>query len=176
MRYSKLEGQVRYVVPLSQISPISSMRSWHGRTRFYKHRGVDLWYRSRGDAQRERRNVKEGASTITQQLARNTFDLGDDRWRKKFVEALLALRIEKNLSKEKILEAYANRIYYGLGLYGVETASRACFGKSANELTLSEAAILAGLIRSPEPLRHWATAAQPWPSEIRSSAGWKSSR
>ena len=65
-------------------------------------------------------NVKEGASTITQQLARNTFDLGDDRWRKKFVEALLALRIEKNMSKEKILEAYANRIYYGLGLYGVK--------------------------------------------------------
>jgi penicillin-binding protein 1A len=154
MRYSKLEGQVRYVVPLSQISPnfVNALLARED-SRFYKHRGVDVT----GIARAAMRNVnagdvKEGASTITQQLARNTFDLGDDRWRKKFVEALLALRIEKNLSKEKILEAYANRIYYGLGLYGVETASRACFGKSANELTLSEAAILAGLIRSPNRL------------------------
>ena len=79
-----------------------------------------------------------------------TFDLGDDRWRKKFVEALLALSDRKEPEQGKDPGAYANRIYYGLGLYGVETASRACFGKSANELTLSEAAILAGLIRSPK--------------------------
>jgi penicillin-binding protein 1A len=154
MRYSKLEGQVRYVVPLSQISPnfINALLARED-SRFYKHRGVDLTGVARAAMRNVNAgNVKEGASTITQQLARNTFDLGDDRWRKKFVEALLALRIEKNLSKEKILEAYANRIYYGLGLYGVETASRACFGKSANELTLSEAAILAGLIRSPNRL------------------------
>ena len=154
MRYSKLEGQVRYVVPLSQISPnfVNALVARED-SRFYKHRGVDLTGIARAAMRNvNARNVKEGASTITQQLARNTFDLGDDRWRKKFVEALLALRIEKNLSKEKILEAYANRVYYGLGLYGVETASRACFGKSANELTLSEAAILAGLIRSPNRL------------------------
>ena len=154
MRYSKLEGQVRYVVPLSQISPnfINALLARED-SRFYKHRGVDLTGIARAAMRNVNAgNVKEGASTITQQLARNTFDLGDDRWRKKFVEALLALRIEKNLSKEKILEAYANRIYYGLGLYGVETASRACFGKSADELTLSEAAILAGLIRSPNRL------------------------
>ncbi|HEU4679916.1 MAG TPA: transglycosylase domain-containing protein, partial [Terrimicrobiaceae bacterium] len=154
MRYSKLEGQVRYVVPLSQISPnfINALLARED-ARFYQHHGVDFT----GIARAALRNfnagdVKEGASTITQQLARNTFDLGDDRWRRKFVEALLALRIEKNISKEKILEAYANRIYYGLGLYGVETASRACFGKSASDLTLSEAAILAGLIRSPNRL------------------------
>ncbi len=154
MRYSKLEGQVRYVVPLSQISPnfINALLARED-SRFYKHRGVDLTGIARAAMRNVNAgNVKEGASTITQQLARNTFDLGEDRWRKKLVEALLALRIEKNLSKEKILEAYANRIYYGLGLYGVETASRACFGKSANELTLSEAAILAGLIRSPNRL------------------------
>jgi penicillin-binding protein 1A len=154
MRYSKLEGQVRYVVPLSQISPnfINALLARED-SRFYKHRGVDFTGIARAAVRNVNAgNVKEGASTITQQLARNTFDLGDDRWRKKLVEALLALRIEKNLSKERILEAYANRIYYGLGLYGVETASRACFGKSANELTLSEAAILAGLIRSPNRL------------------------
>ncbi len=154
MRYSKLEGQVRYVVPLSQISP-NFIKALLARedARFYQHHGVDFT----GIARAAMRNVnagdvKEGASTITQQLARNTFDLGEDRWRRKFVEALLALRIEKNISKDKILEAYANRIYYGLGLYGVETASRACFGKSASDLTLSEAAILAGLIRSPNRL------------------------
>ncbi|HEY5954855.1 MAG TPA: PBP1A family penicillin-binding protein [Terrimicrobiaceae bacterium] len=154
MRYSKLEGQVRYVVPLSQISP-NFVKALLARedARFYQHHGVDFT----GIARAAMRNVnagdvKEGASTITQQLARNTFDLGEDRWRRKFVEALLALRIEKNISKDKILEAYANRIYYGLGLYGVETASRACFGKSASDLTLSEAAILAGLIRSPNRL------------------------
>ncbi|MGA7216283.1 MAG: PBP1A family penicillin-binding protein [Terrimicrobiaceae bacterium] len=154
MRYSRLEGEVRYVVPLSQISP-NFIKALLARedSRFYKHHGVD----APGIARAAIRNlyagdVKEGASTITQQLARNTFALGEDRWRKKFVEALLALRIEKNLSKQKILEAYANRIYYGVGLYGVETASRACFGKSASDLTLSEAAILAGLIRSPNRL------------------------
>ncbi|HEY5953444.1 MAG TPA: PBP1A family penicillin-binding protein, partial [Terrimicrobiaceae bacterium] len=154
MRYSKLEGQTRYVVPLSQISPnfINALLARED-SRFYQHRGVDFTGIARAAMRNlNAGNVKEGASTITQQLARNTYDLGEDRWRKKFVEALLALRIEKNVSKDKILEAYANRIYYGVGLYGVETASRACFGKSASELTLSEAAILAGLIRSPNRL------------------------
>ncbi len=154
MRYSRLAGEARYVVPLSQISPffIKALLARED-SRFYQHQGVDF----QGIARAAFRNlnagdVKEGASTITQQLARNTFSLGDDRWRRKLLEALLALRIESNLGKDKILEAYANRIYYGSGLYGVETASRACFGKSASDLTLSEAAILAGLIRSPNRL------------------------
>jgi penicillin-binding protein 1A len=154
MRYSKLEGQVRYVVPLAHISPnfINALLARED-ARFYQHRGVDFTGIVRAATRNlNAGNVKEGASTITQQLARNTFYLGHDRWRKKFVEALLALRIEKNLGKDKILEAYSNRIYYGVGLYGVETASRAFFGKSASELTLSEAAILAGLIRSPNRL------------------------
>jgi penicillin-binding protein 1A len=147
MRYSRLEGEVRYVVPLAQISP-NFIKALLARedARFYQHHGID--YPGNVVAA----GVKEGASTITQQLARNTFPLDEDRWRRKFVEALLAIRIEKDLNKEKILEAYCNRIYYGIGLYGVETASRACFGKSASELTLSEAAILAGLIRSPNRL------------------------
>ena len=164
MRYSKLEGQVRYVVPWSQISPnfINALMARED-SRFYKHHGVDFTGIARAAMRNlNAGNVKEGASTITQQLARNTFDLGEDRWRRRFVEALLALRIEKNLSKDKILEAYANRIYYGVGLYGVETASRACFGKSANELTLSEAAILAGLIRSPNRLTPWGIPAPLW--------------
>jgi len=154
MRYSRLSGEVRYVVPMAEISPkfVNAVMARED-SRFRQHHGVDFT----GIARAAIRNVqaggvKEGASTITQQLARNTYDLGSDRWRKKIVEALLALRIEKNLSKDQILEAYANRIYYGIGMYGVETASRACFGKSASDLTLSEAAILAGLIRSPNRL------------------------
>src|SRR5205814_2057845 len=119
-------------------------------SRFYRHHGVDFNGIVRAAIHNLRAGgVREGASTLTQQLARNTYDLGEDRWRRKAVEALLALRIEKTFTKAQIFEAYANRIYYGTGMYGVETASRACFGKSAKELTLSEAAILAGLIRSP---------------------------
>ena len=155
MRYSRLEGEVRYVVPLAQISP-NFIKALLARedSRFYKHRGVDYsGNRPRCGAQLERRRMsrKEPArsrsnSPGTRSRLMKTAGAG------KFIEALLALRIEKSLTKEKILEAYSNRIYYGVGLYGVETASRACFGKSASDLTLSEAAILAGLIRSPNRL------------------------
>ncbi|HEY8901459.1 MAG TPA: PBP1A family penicillin-binding protein [Chthoniobacterales bacterium] len=162
-RYGRLEGEVRYVVPLAQISPffIKALLARED-SRFYDHHGVDFSGILRAAVRNLRDGgVKEGASTITQQLARNTYDLGSDRWRRKAVEALLALRIERNFSKEQILEAYANRIYFGIGTYGIETAARACFGKSASDLTLSEAAILAGLIRSPNrlsPLKDSATA------------------
>jgi len=142
---------VRYVAPLTRISPnFTKALLAREDSRFYQHRGVDY----AGILRAAWRNatlgsVREGASTLTQQLARNTYSLDADRWRRKVIEALLALRIEQHLSKDEILEAYMNRIYFGLGLYGVETASRACFGKSASELTLSESSILAGLIRSP---------------------------
>ena len=155
MRYSRLEGQVRYVVPSAQISP-NFIKALLARedSRFYKHRGVDFHGIARAAMRNRKRRKCQGRGQHDHTTARpkHVSDLGEDRWRKKFVEALLALRIEKSLSKEKILEAYSKRIYYGVGLYGVETASRACFGKSANELTLSEAAILAGLIRSPNRL------------------------
>lgn len=153
-RYSRLAGETRYVVPLDRISPyfIKALIARED-SRFYEHHGVDFSGIARATVRNLKAgDVKEGASTLTQQLARNTFTLADDRWKKKMVEALLALRIEKSRSKEQILEAYANRIYYGVGLYGVETASRACFGKPASDLTLSQAAILAGLIRSPNRL------------------------
>jgi len=162
-RYSRLEGEVRYVVPVERISPhfLNALIARED-TRFYRHRGVDFHGILRAAVKNLRAGgVEEGASTITQQLARNTFALDRNKWRRKVVEALLALRIEKHFSKREILEAYCNRIYYGRGLYGVETASRACFGKSAAELSLSEAAILAGLIRSPNrlsPLERTATA------------------
>ncbi len=150
-RYGRLQGETRYVVPLSEVSPlfIDALLARED-SRFHEHKGVDY----RGIARAAVRNVKagrveQGASTITQQLARNSFELAENDWERKVIEALLALRMERELTKDEILEAYVNRIYYGRGLYGVETAARACFGKSAKDLDLSESAILAGLIRSP---------------------------
>ena len=94
-------------------------------------------------------SAKEGASSITQQLARNSLPLGGHTLSRKLLEAMVALRIERNLTKNQILEFYVNRIYFGSGCYGIETASQAYFGKDASKLDLSEAAVLAGLIRSP---------------------------
>jgi penicillin-binding protein 1A len=94
-------------------------------------------------------SAKEGASSITQQLARNSLPLGGRTLSRKVLEAMVALRIEKDFTKQQILEAYLNRIYFGAGCYGVQTASLAYFGKDAARLNLSEAATLAGLIRSP---------------------------
>src|SRR5436305_599786 len=88
-------------------------------------------------------------SSITQQLARNSLPLGGRTLNRKILEAMVALRIEQKFTKQQILELYMNRIYFGSGCYGVETASQAYFGKSASKLNLSEAALLAGLIRSP---------------------------
>src|SRR5438045_5124735 len=101
-------------------------------------------------------SAREGASSITQQLARNSLPLGGRTINRKLLEAMVALRIEHEFTKQQILELYINRIYFGAGCYGVETASQAYFGKSASKLNLSEAAVLAGLIRSPNrfsPLR-----------------------
>ncbi|PYI62455.1 MAG: hypothetical protein DMF07_13530, partial [Verrucomicrobia bacterium] len=94
-------------------------------------------------------SAREGASSITQQLARNSLPLGGRTVSRKVLEAMVALRIERQFTKQQILELYVNRIYFGTGCYGVETASQLYFGKSASKLNLSEAALLAGLIRSP---------------------------
>src|SRR5207237_792283 len=127
-------------------------------SRLYQHGGVD-W---RGILRALARDVvtlsaKEGASSLTQQLARNSLPLGGRTLSRKFLEAMVALRIEREFTKQQILELYINRIYFGAGCYGVETASQAYFGKNASKLNLSEAALLAGLIRSPNrfsPLRN----------------------
>jgi len=119
-------------------------------TRFYKHHGIDPI----GIARAVVRNLflggfREGASTITQQLARNSFPLGGKNLHRKLIEAALAFRIETELTKEEILAAYVNRIYFGSGTYGIEAASQTYFGKPASKLNLPESATLAGLIRSP---------------------------
>ena len=99
--------------------------------------------------------IRQGASTITQQLARNTFPLKGRTFSRKVLEIYVARRIETTLTKDQIMEYYLNRIYLGSGLYGIEAASKGYFGKPARELTLGEAATLAGLIKSPNNLSPW---------------------
>ena len=124
--------------------------------RFYEHTGIDFKGVTRALVQNiGSGRVRQGGSTITQQLARNTYNLFDRTFYRKVLEAYLSWRIEKNLSKEKILELYLNRIYLGSGLYGVEAASRGYFGKAAKEMTTAECATLAGLIKAPNNLSPW---------------------
>lgn len=152
--YSRLAGENRIVVPFDHVSNdfVNALISRED-SRFYDHPGIDPI----GIARAAVRNLlagrfRQGASTITQQLARNSFPLGGRNLHRKAIEAALAFRIESELTKEEILEAYMNRIYFGSGNWGVETASQTYFGKPARKLTLGESAMLAGLIRSPNRL------------------------
>lgn len=122
--------------------------------RFYSHDGVDYW----GVLRAVWLNFKageltQGASTITQQLARNAFDLKEKTEKslsRKVTEAYLARRIEREIGdKQKILELYLNRIYFGSGDYGIAAAAKGFFGKEAKDLTVPESAMLAGVIRNP---------------------------
>jgi 1A family penicillin-binding protein len=125
--------------------------------RFHKHLGIDPIAVGRAIVRDVRsRELEEGGSTLTQQLARTLFltaSRGD--WLRKGKEAVLAVMIEQRLSKQQILELYLNRIYLGGNVYGVEAMSQNVFGKSASDLTLAEAAFIAGLIRMPSALWPW---------------------
>ena len=122
--------------------------------RFWQHHGID-WRRVAGAAYHNIRelSIEQGSSTITMQLARNVFPdrlpASQRTIARKFEEARVAQMIENKYSKRRILEMYLNEIYFGRGAYGVEAASREYFGKHASELTLDEAALLAGLPRAP---------------------------
>ncbi len=119
-------------------------------SRFYSHHGVDPHGIARAVVRNlTRHRAAEGASTLTQQLARNSLPLGGKTLTRKILEAFVALRIERRYTKQQILEFYVNRIFYGSGVYGIETASQAYFGKPSAQLDLSESAMMAGLIRSP---------------------------
>lgn len=118
--------------------------------RFYEHFGVD----PTGIARAMARNVKErrvvqGGSTITQQLAKNLFLSPDRTLKRKVQEALLAVWLEKHLTKDEILTAYLNRVYLGAGAYGVDAAAQTYFDKPATDITLYESAMLAGLLKAP---------------------------
>ncbi len=118
--------------------------------RFYDHGGFDVTRTAAAAlANLRRRRALQGGSTITQQLARQAFLTPDKTIRRKLQELVLAWRIESKFSKNEILELYLNRVYFGDGLYGVEAASQGYFGKSAAQLSIPEAALLAGLVKSP---------------------------
>ncbi len=118
--------------------------------RFYSHRGID----PSGLGRAILTNLKagrfvQGGSTITQQLAKNIFLTSERTLMRKFEELVLALWLELRLDKPDILELYLNRVYFGGGAYGVESAARRFFNKSATEVTMAEAAVLAGLLKAP---------------------------
>lgn len=118
--------------------------------RFYTHRGVDVWAILRALARDlQTREFSEGGSTITQQLAKNLFLPSDKIISRKLKEAGYAIKIELTLSKAQILEAYLNQVYYGEGRWGIQEAAHFYFGKTAKELKLEEAALLAGIINGP---------------------------
>ncbi len=121
--------------------------------RFYLHHGIDpLGLARAAFTNVQRRGVSQGGSTITQQLAKNLF-LTQERtlWRK-MQELVFALWLERKLGKTEILELYLNRVYFGSGAYGVEAAAQRYFGKSARQVSIAEAAMLAGLVKSPSRL------------------------
>jgi 1A family penicillin-binding protein len=141
----------RIEVPLSEMSPhlIDALIATEDQ-RFRDHKGFDLVrIASAAMANLRSGRVAQGGSTITQQLARQAFLTSEKTIRRKIQELILASRIERAYTKDNILELYFNKVYFGDGLYGAEAASRGYFGKHASELSVPEAALLAGLVKSP---------------------------
>ncbi|MGV3523595.1 MAG: transglycosylase domain-containing protein [Candidatus Sericytochromatia bacterium] len=119
--------------------------------RFWQHEGVDFLGLMRAIyINLSRGRAVMGASTLTQQLIKNLFLSSEQSAQRKIAEALLAFQLERKYSKQQILEMYLNLVFLGHNVYGVEAASQVYFGKSARQLTIGEAALLAGIIRSPE--------------------------
>ncbi len=160
-RNDKIFGQIyvenRETVPYDQlprdlINAVVAVED----SKFYQHHGYDLFGIIRAALKNfTAGHVRQGASTITQQLARNSFSLKERTFNRKLLELFLARRIEDTFGKQKIMELYLNRIYFGGGLYGAEAAARGYFAKPAREMTLAECATLAGLIKSPNRLSPW---------------------
>src|SRR5665648_2377 len=118
--------------------------------RFYKHSGVDIIGIARSALANFRAgHVVAGGSTITQQLAKNLFYTSEQTYTRKIKEAITAIRIEARYSKDEILELYLNQIYFGEGTWGVQNAAQMYFGKDIQDVTLAEAALLAGLPKAP---------------------------
>ena len=156
---TELHVERRIFVPLAHIP--QSLRDAVIATedrRFYSHFGVDPIGIARAVYQNYRRGrIVEGGSTITQQLTKVLFLTPDKSLERKIKEAVLALELERRYSKDRILEMYLNQVYFGNGAYGVEAAARTYFGKSVGELSVKEAALLAGLPRAPSsysPFEH----------------------
>lgn len=149
----------RALVPLADLPPhlVDAFVSVEDR-KFYSHWGVDLFGILRAVVTNVRHGERvQGGSTITQQLAKNLFEMFDNTLTRKIKEALLAMRIERAYSKDEILEMYLNQIYFGAGAHGVEAAAQTFFDKPARELEVGESAMLAGLPKNPRdysPIHH----------------------
>ena len=149
--YAEYAIQRRIIVPKREMSPylVNAIIATEDGN-FYKHGGIDPKAILRaGLKDLIARKKVEGASTLTQQLAKLLFLTPEKSWRRKINEAFLAVEIEKDLTKDQIFELYANQVYFGHGAYGVEAASRLYFGKHAKDLTLPEAAMIAGIGNRP---------------------------
>ncbi|WP_239618177.1 transglycosylase domain-containing protein [Cohnella mopanensis] len=149
---ASLQGGVnRQIAKLSDISPwlVKATLAVEDR-RFYEHAGVDLRGLARAAwVDMRHMSKQQGASTLTQQLARNLYLSHERTWTRKLKEAWYAAKLEQTYSKNEILELYLNQIYYGHGAYGAEAASRLYFNKSAKELDIAESALLAGIPKGP---------------------------
>ena len=144
-------------VSLSQIAPAlqHALLATEDR-RFYRHPGIDPIGLARAVIVNARHGeMREGASTLTQQLARTLFLSNRRTLGRKAQEAVLAFMLEVRLSKAQILELYLNRVYLSAGLYGVEAMSTGAFGKHARDLSLAESALIAGLVQAPSALSPW---------------------
>ena len=121
-------------------------------TRFYKHKGFDIWGIVRAVLVNvEAGEIQEGASTITQQTVKNLFLTSDQTFARKAEELILSMNMEKNFSKDKILEIYLNVIYFGSNFYGIYDAAQGYFGREPADLTIAECAMLAGLPNAIRP-------------------------
>ncbi len=146
-RYGELKG---VSIDVKDLPPhlIKAVLATEDR-RFYSHWGIDPVGIARAVVTNVTSDNMHGGSTITQQLAKNLFLTPERKLKRKIQEAILAVWLETQLTKDEILSAYLNRVYLGGGAYGVEAASRIYFGKSAKELTLRESATIAGLLKAP---------------------------
>ncbi|MFF2484224.1 transglycosylase domain-containing protein [Paenibacillus sp. NPDC058071] len=145
-------GENRHSVPLDHISPyvVQATLAIEDR-RFFDHHGFDVKGLARAVVVNvESLSAKQGASTLTQQLARNLYLSHEKTWQRKMKEAVYTVQLEMNYSKKEILGLYLNQIYYGHGAYGIEAASRLYYNKKASELTLAESAMLAGIPKGPK--------------------------
>ncbi|GKV68895.1 peptidase [Sporosarcina sp. NCCP-2716] len=146
---SKIEGVSIDQIPKSLLNAVVAVED----QRFYKHGGINYLRMGRALAENALKGkILSGGSTITQQLAKNVFLTQDRTYSRKLKELILAKKIERTFSKEEILERYLNYIYFGDGAWGVQRAAQTYFGKDVSELTLSESATLAGLLKAPSNL------------------------
>jgi penicillin-binding protein 1A len=148
---AELYREHRLVLPLDQI-PDTVIKAFLAAedSNFYQHQGVDLMGLVRAAlANLEAGQTVQGASTITQQMIRTFLLTNEKTYDRKLREIVLSWRVERTFTKDQILHLYLNRIYLGRGAYGVESAARLYFGKGIREVTLAEAAMLAGLVKAP---------------------------